>query len=84
MQNLPLTDKGESLSKLNRFLAGQKVLEEEHRFFQIEMGAYWGFRVLDLSFREIVIKRPYLTQTEGKGIMFEMRWVTFDLAYIKQ
>jgi superfamily II DNA helicase RecQ len=47
--NVPLTDNGESLAELNRFLAGQKVLEVEQRFFQNEKGACWSFCVRYLS-----------------------------------
>lgn len=47
--NVPLTDNGESLAELNRFLAGQKVLEVEQRFFQNEKGACWSFCVRFLS-----------------------------------
>ena len=47
--NVPVTDNGESLAELNRFLAGQKVLEVEQRFFQNEKGACWSFCVRYLS-----------------------------------
>jgi len=47
--NIPLTDNGESLAELNRFMAGQKVLEVEQRFFQNEKGACWSFCVRYLS-----------------------------------
>jgi superfamily II DNA helicase RecQ len=43
--NVPLTDAGESLAEMNRFLAGHKVLEVEQRFFQNEKGACWSFCV---------------------------------------
>lgn len=43
--NIPLTDTGEQLSELNRFMAGHKVLEVEQRFFQNEKGGGWSFCV---------------------------------------
>ncbi|WP_291529433.1 HRDC domain-containing protein [Bacteroides sp. UBA939] len=41
--NIPLTDTGENLAEMNRFLAGCKVLEVEQRFFQNEKGGGWSF-----------------------------------------
>lgn len=43
--NIPLTDTGELLTELNRFLAGNKVLEVEQRFFQNDKGGCWSFCV---------------------------------------
>lgn len=43
--NVPLTDAGESMADMNRFLAGHKVLEVEQRFFQNEKGGCWSFCV---------------------------------------
>jgi len=43
--NVPITDNGEIQAEMNRFLAGQKVLEVEQRFFQNEKGACWSFCV---------------------------------------
>jgi superfamily II DNA helicase RecQ len=43
--NIPITDNGESQAEMNRFLAGQKVLEVEQRFFQNEKGGCWSFCV---------------------------------------
>ena len=43
--NIPLTDTGELLAELNRFMAGHKVLEVEQRFFQNEKGGCWSFCV---------------------------------------
>lgn len=47
--NVPTTDNGDSLTELNRFLAGQRVLEVEQRFFQNENGACWSFCVRYLT-----------------------------------
>ena len=47
--NIPLTDTDEQLSELNRFLAGNKVLEVEQRFFQNEKGGCWSFCVRHIS-----------------------------------
>jgi superfamily II DNA helicase RecQ len=41
--NIPLTDNGESLSEMNRFLASNRVLEVEQRFYQSENGSFWSF-----------------------------------------
>ena len=43
--NVPLTDSGERLLEMNRFLSGHKVLEVEQRFFQNEKGGCWSFCV---------------------------------------
>jgi len=43
--NVPLTDNGESIAEMNRFLSGHKVLEVEQRFFQNEKGGCWSFCV---------------------------------------
>lgn len=43
--NIPVTDTGEALSEMNRFLAGHKVLEVEQRFYQNDKGGYWSFCV---------------------------------------
>ena len=43
--NVPLTDSGERLLEMNRFLTGHKVLEVEQRFFQNEKGGCWSFCV---------------------------------------
>ena len=41
--NVPLTDNGENLAEMNRFLAGHKVLEIEQQFYQNEKCACWSF-----------------------------------------
>lgn len=46
--NIPLTDSGEALTEMNRFLSGHKVLEVEQRFFQNEKGGCWSFCVRTL------------------------------------
>ena len=43
--NIPLTDTGNALAEMNRFLAGHKVLEVEQKFFQNEKGGCWSFCV---------------------------------------
>lgn len=43
--NIPITDNGECQAEMNRFLAGQKVLEVEQRFFQNEKVGCWSFCV---------------------------------------
>jgi superfamily II DNA helicase RecQ len=43
--NIALTDDGEVLGEMNRFLASNKVLEMEQRFYQNEHGSYWSFCV---------------------------------------
>ena len=43
--NIPISDNGESLAEMNKFLAMHKVLEIEQRFFQNEKGAFWSFCV---------------------------------------
>ena len=43
--NIPVTDTGEQLTELNRFLGGHKVLEVEQKFYQNEKGSYWSFCV---------------------------------------
>ncbi len=47
--NIPLTDNGELLAELNRFLCGQKVLEVEQQFYQNGKGAFWSFCVRYLN-----------------------------------
>ncbi len=47
--NIPLTDAGELLVEMNRFLAGHKVLEVEQRFFQNEKGGYWSFCIRHIN-----------------------------------
>ncbi len=42
---IPITDSGDSVAELNRFLAGNKVLEIEQHFYQNENGAFWSFCV---------------------------------------
>lgn len=54
--NIPLTDTGEALSDMNRFMTGRKVLEVEQRFFQNEKGGCWSFCV------------RYLPDTSQNGI----------------
>lgn len=41
--NIPITDNGDALSEMNRFLSGHKVLEVEQKFFQNEKGGCWTF-----------------------------------------
>ena len=65
--NVPLTDNGESLAELNRFLAGQKVLEVEQRFFQNEKGACWSFFVRFLS----SIGSGFLSQTNKQKVDYK-------------
>jgi superfamily II DNA helicase RecQ len=43
--NIPITDNGTAQTELNSFLAGNKVLEVEQKFFQNEKGACWTFCV---------------------------------------
>lgn len=42
---IPITDDGTILSQLNSFLAANKVLEVEQKFFQNDKGACWAFCV---------------------------------------
>ena len=41
--NIPLTDDGSLQTELNRFLAANRVLEVEQRFFQNDKGGCWSF-----------------------------------------
>jgi superfamily II DNA helicase RecQ len=41
--NVPLADDGSMQSELNKFLAANRVLEVEQRFFQNEKGGCWSF-----------------------------------------
>jgi hypothetical protein len=43
--NILISDNGESQAEMNRFLAGQKVLEIEQHFYENEKGASWCFCV---------------------------------------
>jgi superfamily II DNA helicase RecQ len=56
-----MTDSGERLSELNRFLSGNKILEVEQRFFQNDKGAAWSFCV-----RYIQGGNPYQPGTKEK------------------
>ena len=47
--NILISDNGESQAEMNRFLAGQKVLEIEQHFYENEKGASWCFCVRYLS-----------------------------------
>ncbi|MBP7498189.1 MAG: HRDC domain-containing protein [Bacteroidales bacterium] len=47
--NVALGDNGEMLIEMNRFLAANKVLEIEQKFYQNEKGAYWSFCVRYLN-----------------------------------
>lgn len=47
--NIPINDNGASQAEMNRFLAGQKVLEIEQQFYQNEKGACWSFCVRYLT-----------------------------------
>lgn len=56
--NIPLTDSGDSMNELNRFLASCKVLEIEQRFYQNEKGGCWSFcvRYLNSSYPQGTLK----------------------------
>ncbi len=41
--NIPINDNGASQAEMNRFLAGQKVLEIEQQFYQNEKGVLNNF-----------------------------------------
>lgn len=41
--NIPISDTGEALLEMNRFLASHKVLETEQCFFQNDKGGCWSF-----------------------------------------
>ena len=43
--NIPITDNGIFAAEMNRFLAGNKVLEIEQHFYKNENGAFWSFCV---------------------------------------
>lgn len=43
--NIPISDTGAMQAEMNRFLAGQRVLEIEQHFYQNEKSAYWSFCV---------------------------------------
>lgn len=47
--NIPISDNGELLAEMNRFLGTRKVLEVEQKFFQNEKGGYWTFCARYLS-----------------------------------
>lgn len=47
--NIPITDNGLFLQEINKFLAGNKVLEIEQHFYKNENGAYWSFCVRYIS-----------------------------------
>ncbi len=59
--NIPLSDAGERLLELNRFLSGNKILEVEQRFFQNEKGAMWSFCI-----RYIQGGNPFQSVTKEK------------------
>jgi hypothetical protein len=43
--NILITDNVEMITEMNRFLAGNRVLEVGQKFYQNENGAWWGFCV---------------------------------------
>jgi hypothetical protein len=47
--NIPLSDDGSMQAELNKFLATNRVLEVEQRFFQNEKGGCWSFCVRYIS-----------------------------------
>lgn len=46
---IPIADNGELLAEMNRFLASNRVLEVEQKFYKNENGACWNFCVRYLS-----------------------------------
>jgi len=77
--NIPITDSGENIAEMNRFLAVQKVLEVEQRFFQNEKGAYWSFCVRYLisnkgSFQQQTTKQ----KVDYKEILNEKEFAIFS------
>ena len=46
---IPITDTGECIAEMNRFLAGNKVLEIDQHFFQNEKNAGWSFCIRYLN-----------------------------------
>ena len=67
--NIPLTDTGEALSEMNRFMTGRKVLEVEQRFFQNEKGGGWSFCVRYL---------PDVTQSGATGSRAKVDYKQFQ------
>lgn len=47
--NIPVTDAGDALSEMNRFLAAHKVLEVEQQFCRNDKGGYWSFCVRHIT-----------------------------------
>ncbi len=76
---MPITDNGAMLAEMNRFLAGQKVLEVEQRFFQNEKGAYWSFCVRYLSGDASVFPSQMNKQkVDYKEVLNENEFVVFS------
>ncbi|MEI6297526.1 MAG: HRDC domain-containing protein [bacterium] len=77
--NVPLTDNGESLAEMNRFLAAHKVLEIEQRFFQNDKGACWSFCVRYLISNSVDFSHPSNKQkVDYKEILNENEFSVFS------
>lgn len=76
--HIPITDTGELLAELNRFLAGHKVLEVEQRFFQNEKGGWWSFCVRHISGTSGSAQGVSRAKTDYKQVLGESVFAVFS------
>lgn len=76
--NVPITDNGEMLSALNHFLASNKVLEVEQKFFQNEKGASWCFCVRYLQGVNFSNNVPQNKKVDYKQELSESEFIVFS------
>lgn len=75
--SVPLTDNGELLEELNRFLRSHKVLSVEHHFIPDGMNSAWSFCVKFLNQQSPAATKQYV-KTDYKNVLDETTFHKFS------
>ncbi len=76
--NIPITDSGEALAEMNRFLSNHKVLEMDQKFFQNERGGCWTFCIHFMPDQTPGGNTGGRTKTDYKQVLSEPQFAVFS------
>jgi superfamily II DNA helicase RecQ len=76
--NVPLTDDGSIQAELNKFLATNRVLEVEQRFFQNDKGACWSFCVRYITYPGGLAPGAAKEKVDYKAVLGAKEFATFS------
>jgi len=74
---IPITDEGQALVALNKFLAGHKILEVEQHFFANDKGGVWCFCIRHLAGGAAMPAFP-VVKVDYKTLLTEAEFIVFS------